>query len=407
MTNQQALIDSRSDAALARHVATVVSRPRSGPSNSFVLHAPLEVAARYGLLSFVEPERRPDARSRLLDVARDWEAHSPEVPEPTSAPSAPSDPVAALHWALDAGDPETADAAAIEIARWMSADALAGAIGDAVVPLTSAAAHAAIFLHLLPRVAPRQELPVALVRPLVRELAAFPDWRLRWIDQLEAAPVDGNGLFEALASTPFVGQGPSPFIHPMLLQVDPTGVAQDVLAGRIPSDDLAGARRSILRAAALSMLNEPDQHAAYGWSHCLTMPLGVLGIADRLRDPARAIAIAATYVVGFRATLATRPIVERATPLAEAAGWRDSFASGSNAAAAAVRSAARRDPEEYSAIVETLATMAAVHPDAHLAKYTLACFDAAAIDPAASDLYLAACAHLHGVWATGPEPWSD
>ena len=407
MNNLHTVVDRNGDAALAAQVAEVVSRPRSGPSNSFVLHAPLEVAARYGLLPFVDAEHRPDARDRILDIARQWEAHSPEVDHPQRATGAPADPLDALVWALGEGDVETADVAAIEIAATIRVDSLAAKIGDALLPCTTAAAHGPILLHLLPRVAPRNELPVTLMRPLARELAVFPDWRLRWIDRLRPTSIGGERLFESLASIPFIGPGSSSFIHPMLMQVDPTGIAEETIGGSIPRDDLDGARRSILRAAALSMLTEPDDHAAYGWSHCLTMPLAVLAIADRLRDPARAIAVAATYVVAFRATLAANGLPAEYSPPPGETTWRESFADGSTAAAASITTALRRGQARRAEVVETLATMAAVHPDAHLAKYTLACFDAAAIDPPAADLYLAACAHLHGVWSTTARAWED
>jgi len=49
-----------------------------------------------------------------------------------------------------------------------------------------------------------------------------------------------------------------------------------------------------------------------------------------------------------------------------------------------------------------LATRAATHPDAHLVKYTLATFDAAAVDPDHEPLYLAAAASLSAFWAAGP-----
>ena len=45
-----------------------------------------------------------------------------------------------------------------------------------------------------------------------------------------------------------------------------------------------------------------------------------------------------------------------------------------------------------------LATRAALHRDAHVAKYTLACFDAAACDPDFTSLYFAAAAHLFDWW---------
>ena len=57
---------------------------------------------------------------------------------------------------------------------------------------------------------------------------------------------------------------------------------------------------------------------------------------------------------------------------------------------------------ERDAIVPELAARAASHEDAHLAKYTLACFDAAAADPEQRRLYLAAAAYLGAWWATRP-----
>ena len=59
-------------------------------------------------------------------------------------------------------------------------------------------------------------------------------------------------------------------------------------------------------------------------------------------------------------------------------------------------------PDDLAAITARLATAAAVHPDAHLAKYTLACFDAAHADPPATQLFLAAAAFLGAWWAQRP-----
>ena len=107
----------------------------------------------------------------------------------------------------------------------------------------------------------------------------------------------------------------------------------------------------ILRAAARSMVDEPDDYAPYGWSHCLTLPQGVLGSAGASSDPVAAVAIAATFVVGFRAAMSAAPLGDD-VPVAP--------------------------PAET---VTELVTHAATHPDAHLVKYTLACLDAAAWDP--------------------------
>jgi hypothetical protein len=54
------------------------------------------------------------------------------------------------------------------------------------------------------------------------------------------------------------------------------------------------------------------------------------------------------------------------------------------------------DAEQRTRIVQQLVDHAAPHRDAHLAKYTLACLEAARSDPDAAHLFLAAAAR------TGP-----
>jgi hypothetical protein len=56
-------------------------------------------------------------------------------------------------------------------------------------------------------------------------------------------------------------------------------------------------------------------------------------------------------------------------------------------------------PAAVPAIATELASRAALHEDAHVVKYTLACFDAARADPEHARLFLSAAAFLHGWWA--------
>jgi hypothetical protein len=80
------------------------------------------------------------------------------------------------------------------------------------------------------------------------------------------------------------------------------------------------------------------------------------------------LAVAATFVVGFRAALATHALGDD-VPV---------------------------DPPDES--VTDLVTFAATHEDAHLVKYTLACLDAAAWDRRRAGLYLSAAAKLGRYW---------
>src|SRR5215217_3421143 len=325
-------IDSWSDRRLAAEVAEVVAVPKEAPADSFVLHAPLELLGRVGLLPAVRPDAREGARQRLV---------------------------------------------------WL------------------AAAHGSILLYLLPRVAPGGEVTGAVLRGPARELARMPQWRLHWFEDPDE-PIAGSPLADALLDVPPLGVPGSTFIHPIMSQAEDSGLAAKLLSGVLAArPQAAEARRELSRVAAWSMLQEPPDFAPYGWSHCLTMPQAVLGLAGRGTSDRTAVAVAATHVVGFRAALGAvtihgnwRPPAPATTDLVEAIG------AGPLEAAASAWHAAEGDDH---AVVTELATRASLHHDAHLVKYTLACLDAAADDPDQRRLYLAAAASLSAWWAAQPD----
>jgi hypothetical protein len=147
------------------------------------------------------------------------------------------------------------------------------------------------------------------------------------------------------------------------------------------------------------MLDEPDDYRPYGWSHCLTMPQAVLGIASVCTDPSAALAVASTYVVGFRAALAVEPLSTTYEPADPGVDVRHALRHSPEHAAAAAWHTERADLGD---VVTVLASNAAAHHDQHLVKYTLACIDAAAWDRAHARLYLAAASALAAYWATRP-----
>jgi hypothetical protein len=116
-----------------------------------------------------------------------------------------------------------------------------------------------------------------------------------------------------------------------------------------------------------------------------------------LSDRRRAAALAATYVVAFRAGEANGDVDVRWIPERVTTSPIESLTLSPGVAAAAWYHA----PEaERSAALPTLIARAASHEDAHFAKYTLACLVAASRDPEASRLYIAAAASLAAWWAT-------
>ena len=175
----------RSDAELVSTVASIISVPRVDVANSFVLHAPLELAARSALLPYVVEEQRIEARSQIARIAGQYVGFGAGIddaveagdgPQPETSARVDFDDVcaatASLVSAIAAADLESADHAAAWLSANLNPEMLRSCLADVVAPSLAAAAHGSIFLYLLPRVAPRGEELTAMIRPLVRD---YPD----------------------------------------------------------------------------------------------------------------------------------------------------------------------------------------------------------------------------------------
>jgi hypothetical protein len=101
-------------------------------------------------------------------------------------------------------------------------------------------------------------------------------------------------------------------------------------------------------------------------------------------------------VIAFRAAQGARDLDPAWEPERVSATLHEALDADPPTAAGAMFHASEAERE---AAVPELAARAAAHEDAHLAKYTLACLDAAAADPAQRRLYLAAAAYLRAWWA--------
>ncbi|HET6951348.1 MAG TPA: hypothetical protein VFI47_13285 [Acidimicrobiales bacterium] len=350
------------DHLLVHQVARTLARPKDAPADSFVLHAALELLARAGLLPHVRVGEREAARARLRALAASYDAAGDPVEDPRPAAPDPERLVAALV----AGDLDEVDAQAVAVARVATPGEVRRLLAAPTLASLGAAAHGSILLHLLVRTAAPLGLPLGLLRQALREMARYPTWHLRWFEDPQEPAVTA-ALGEALLDVPHLGLPGSDFIFPIMSQAEESGIAPRLLGGITTTP--ARAERDLARVAAWSMLQEPDEHVAYGWTHCLTMPQGAVRLAD-VAD--HAVQVAATYVVGFRAAEGTVALDPTA---------------GVDPAA---------DPAD-------LASYAAAHEDAHLAKYTLACFDAAAQDPEMRHLYLAAATRLAAWWRAEDE----
>ena len=388
------------DRSLIRAVADVISVPKAAPADSFILHAPLELLARALLLPLVHPSARDDARARLEWLATTYERAADPLDESAPADASSSDDAARRFVsALSAGELDDVDRLAQWLGTHLTAIELQHALAEPVAASLAAAAHGSILLYLLPRVAGPHDRLGTLLRGPARELARHPEWQLRWFEDPDPLVPASTTLAEALLDVPALGVPGSDFIFPIMNQAEESGIAVKLLSGVTATEPLV-AQRDLSRIAALSMLQEPPEYAPYGWSHCMTMPQAVIALAGRGTPPRVAVAVAATHVVGFRSALGRRPLIAGYEPeRVDTADLGDALAAGRETAAAFVWHA---PDQAVDAIITELATRAALHHDAHLAKYTLACFDAAEAEPDHRRLYLAAAASLSALWAQQP-----
>jgi hypothetical protein len=387
------------DEQLVAEVASRVCVPRRDPADSFVLHAPLELMARAALLPRVGVAHRVAARRRLVSLLVRYEAWEPvPTPEPAALPDTDPDRLTErLLAALAAGELDDADAAAAALAATVSAAGLRDRLGDGLLPSLAAAAHAPIFLYHAPRLLGSARVPPALVRPLVRELARNAWMRLEWVerDRPPSSPGSPGALAAALVDAPHLDLPDGGLIFPLMHQVDASGDAASRLAPATAGLAAADAARVLLRHAARAMVVAEEAFMPYGWSHALTMTQGAVGLAAHVRDAQRAVDVAATFVLGFLAGEASAPVPPRIDLPAPGGPFAAARAAGRKTAAGWLLHATDSDrAAAWAAIVERAAT---AH-DAHLAKYVFAVGDAAATDPPAAPLFVAAAGALVACW---------
>ena len=383
-----------SDAVLIQSVAAVIATPKAQASSSFLLHAPLELLARAGLLPYVSADKRDNARRRIAEIAGRYAVEGAEVETlPRDYPTVDSALVELLE-ALRGGDVDTVDGALLFLLPRVPPERLRASVAEEIIPALGAAGHAPILLMELSGAVRYGSASVcALLRAPLRTVALEADWRLTWMDSVDSSAVNREAsLFESLAAPPAVKMT-SLSIAPTMLAVERDDYAAHLLAAATSTMSVRQAERTLLSVAALSMLQDDPEHAPYGWSHCLTLPQAILALSDVVSDQTRLVRIAATHVLGFRATLGKVRLEEPYSPPSRST--KIVLQGDPTDVATHVFCA---PPEQHKALGNELAARAAVHADAHLAKYTMACLLAAARDPDIAPLYLAAAAYLGAWW---------
>ena len=286
------------------------------PADSFVLHAPLELLARAVLLPLVHDRDREAARAPPRRGRPDrFEASGPGV-EAARPPRADRFDIGArprtarLADALRAGDLDGVDAAG---GGWPMRRR-AGAGGRTAAALAAPGAGLTGRRRAMRRSSsacspgwPVGPAVTALpVRGLLRETGPPADLAAPAGSMRSARLARGRRPGRGAVGHGGPGDGGSDFIQPTMDRVDATGMAAERCWGPSPvGPATADAGWSCGWRPGRCSWTEPAA-APYGWTHCLTMPQAVMALADVV-DPGRALRVAATEVLGFRAPSGTGP----------------------------------------------------------------------------------------------------
>lgn len=367
------------DNVIVDRSARLLSRTKTEPADSFRLHAPLELLARATLLARARPDDADPIREAIAALGDAYAASAPDRPA-IDIPDdllGPTRLTAAVTGGLRDGEPDVAEEAMLRMCIEVDGTNLVRFLAPAVLPLAGAAAHAPIGLQLLSRIQDTRLKRAALV-PTIRTLAGQPEQRvtmtLEELPEPEAVEDHDATTAAVLHSIPDLDRPDRAFIWPQIdtAQNDPEArAAIGALARRIDADPLG-----VLAACQRTMLDETDDEVPYGWTHGLTIPYAAIEVGVATGHPDLGVLTAATAIVAFRACLgATEPQWDDlgAPPVGSLGRWSD-------------------------AEVPELVAVAGAHPDAHVAKYTLACIELSEADHPRAALHLAAAGRLLDWW---------
>lgn len=405
-------LDVLSDGELYRQSAAVVSVPPATGQTSFTLHAPLEIIARYGLLPLVDPRQRSLARLQMATSAAAFGAGV----KPTPLPDAVS-PFASLSEAqkeftqtFHSADPDGLEAITLQIADQFGTSSLVHLLTPLALPTLTGASHSHIGLWLLLRHGMAGDVGgAALLRAGVRKLASKPELQLKSFSGMNisgstplrktSAEIEREVLDKL--SNPTKGDPRSNSMQSLFDLGEKTGNADrlfsDFIRHDLTNSQIDAAFRAVLRVCAHSMLQDSVDDAKFGWSHCLTLPQAACGLSALNMDRKLALASTLVWIVAYRSVRSKRALDFGWKPdrLDQKISIHEAFHTSPTIAAARAWHA---EESEIPEVVTALATHASIRNDQHLAKYTRACLDMGGFDPSHRHVYLAAAAHLCGLW---------
>ena len=358
------LDDAASDKELFDAASAIIAIPKKpGPDfwdSSFILHAPLELCARYFLLPLVEDDFVAGARRQIRMMARKYFEY--ENAENVSNENIEVD----------------FNIAGVDVDQW-STSLLFASHGPILLAMQNALGQTNDSIHLvLTRMADaiaaggdaRMDWTrtVETKQDIAPDLLQHPqDWFIESVGNIDHVDGSTDSIRAGIETVERSGQ-----IAPLVETIASIANFSDRADFELPF-------QCLIRTATLSMVIESEEHSKYGWTHCLTIPHGIWSLMSFSVSRSRMLQAATTHVATFRALMAESKM--------SADQLEEYFEVEEDSVFA-----------EHYVRIQDIISQASVLEDAHLVKYVYTCFDCMKRDPQYSKLYIAAAGKLLELW---------
>ncbi|MFN8015250.1 MAG: hypothetical protein U0R17_01415 [Acidimicrobiia bacterium] len=333
-------------------VVTQKKQTQDFDTNSFILHAPLEICARYFLLPLVDEEHFSQARQQIINTANKYD----ELENADKQISIQVD--------------ENFSLAGINLDKWVTSLLFAG--------------HAPILAAMQNTLGETNQYMHSILLNMAQTIDSSSS-QMKWVDTKAStlhSPqewiIENIGNIKNQSSKAFfIADIVNTTIESGL--IDPLTEQINAIADISSRGDFEIPFKLLMRIAALSMLIEDEEHSKYGWSHCLTLPHAIWSLLNFANDKSRYLKAATIYVASFRSINSKETInpIELETYC---------------------------EPDELSVFaehyvrMEEIISIGCTYKDAHLVKYIYTCFDLMKRDPQYAKLYIAAAGKLLSIW---------
>lgn len=225
---------------------------------------------------------------------------------------------------------------------------LVHALTPKLLPALTSASHAHIGLWLLLRHGPAGDTrDASLLRSAARKLAADPTGRLSSFAGMDirgrkpspkSAGQIEREIFARLADPPKADRPSISGIRGLMEAAESTGNADryfgDLIRSELSEEQMDAAFRAIMRVSAHAMLQDDEDNAKFGWSHCFTLPQADCGLSSLGIDRKLGLATAMVWITAYRTILSDRALDFDYRPEPATASLREALHSASDVAAA-------------------------------------------------------------------------